>query len=182
MSPDIYLIAPADIDARDLHDRLRTVLARQRIAALLLPMGTQDRATYQAHVRPLVPVAQSADVAVLIEGQPDWVRQIGADGLHVGGDVEAVRSALAALKPGYIVGAGDVSSRHDAMQKAEAGADYILFGPLSGRIDGAQRELAAWWAETMQIPCVLADPEATAIDAGQCEFAGIGMGILEQTA
>jgi thiamine-phosphate pyrophosphorylase len=107
---------------------------------------------------------------------------LGADGLHVSGSVAAVRDAVARLKPDLIVGAGDIRSRHDAMQKGEAGADYILFGPLSGHIDAAQRELAEWWAETMEVPCVLADPSAATPVASRCEFKGIGLIAGEQSA
>jgi thiamine-phosphate pyrophosphorylase len=95
--------------------------------------------------------------------------------LHVTGPLAAVREAVAALKPEFIVGAGGIRSRHDAMEKAETGIDYILFGPLSGPISPAERELARWWAETMEVPCVLSDPEATlsSYDAEGCEFIGL---------
>jgi thiamine-phosphate pyrophosphorylase len=119
--------------------------------------------------------ARAAGAAVLIEGEPATVRALKADGLHVAGGIAAVRAAVEALKPDFIVGAGDVRSRHDAMQKAEAGIDYILFGPLSGPISPTERELARWWAETMEIPSVLSDPEADLdrFDAEGCEFLGL---------
>lgn len=182
MSDDTYLIAPADIATAALLEKLDRVRGRPGIAALLLPRGDRAEAAYHDLIRAVTPVAQEANIAVLIEGEPGWVTQLGVDGLHVTGGIGAVRAALDALKPDFIVGAGSIRSRHDAMQKGEAGVDYILFGPLSGRIDDAQRELAAWWSETMEIPCVFADPDAEAIDAGSCEFAGLGLGALEQTA
>ena len=86
-----------------------------------------------------------------------------------------MREAVEALKPDFIVGAGDLHNRDDAMLKGEAGADYVLFGPLSGTISPAERELARWWAETMEVPGVLSDPEASlaAHDAEGLEFIGL---------
>jgi thiamine-phosphate pyrophosphorylase len=61
------------------------------------------------------------------------------------------------------------------MQKGEEGIDYILFGPLSGPISPSERELARWWAETMEVPSVLSDPEADLENfaAEGCEFIGL---------
>lgn len=182
MTPDLYLIAPPDIDAATLAEKLRPALLRPGIAALLLPRGDRDETAYHALVRKIAPAAQEANAAVLIEGEPQWVQQLGVDGLHTTGGIGAVRAALDVLKPDHIVGVGDVRSRHDAMQKAEAGVDYILFGPLSGRIDDAQRELATWWSETMEIPCVVSDPDALPVETDTWEFAGVGLDTLEQTA
>lgn len=183
MTPEIYLIAPPDTDAGTLLEHLPRALVGSGIAALLLSRGTRSEATYGELVRAVAPLAQEANVAVLIEGEPALVRTLDVDGLHITGGVKAIRDAIAALKPDYIVGAGDIRSRHDAMQKAEAGVDYILFGPLSGPIDASQRELAQWWAETMEIPGVLSDPGATAsrFDAAGCEFIGLGVVAPEQT-
>lgn len=175
MTPDVYLIAPPDADAALLADRLPAALTIPRAAALLLPRGVRDESSYAGIIRAVTPLAQAANLAVLVEGEPAMVHELGVDGLHVTGGVRAVREAIEALKPDHIVGAGDVRSRHDAMQKGEAGVDYIMFGPISGSIGPEQLELARWWAETMEIPSVLSDPEATEAtqDAAGCEFIGL---------
>ena len=88
-----------------------------------------------------------------------------------------MKAATAALKPDYIVGAGQIASRHDAMSKGELGPDYIFFGPLSAALrDPEQREMARWWAEIMEVPSVLSDPAATAESATAegAEFIGLG--------
>jgi thiamine-phosphate pyrophosphorylase len=180
MTPEIYLIAPADAEPKPFAEQLNSLLTAD-VVALLLPRGQRADNAYKDFVKAVAPKAQAAGAAVLIEGEPGLVRTLGADGLHVTGGVSAVRSAVEALKPDYIVGVGDVRSRDDAMGKAEVGVDYILFGPLSGTIPAAQRELAAWWAETMEIPSILSDPAATAadIDAAGCEFIGLSATALE---
>jgi thiamine-phosphate pyrophosphorylase len=181
MNTQIYLVAPPDADAKALSDALARALTNPDIAALLLPRGTRSDNAYKDLVKAVAPAAQAGGAAVLIEGDPGLVRTLGVDGLHVTGDVTEVREAVSALKPGHIVGVGTIHSRHDAMTKGELDIDYILFGPLSGHIGAADRELARWWAETMEIPSVLSDPDGTAasFDAEGCEFIGLGVGAWE---
>ena len=172
MIAQLYLIAPPDADAKSFPQLLASILARTDVAALLLPRGNRGDADYRKLVTGALAIGQAAGCAVLIEGTPALARTLGADGLHVGGDLESVSAAVAALKPDLIVGVGDVANRDDAMTGGELGVDYIMFGPFSGAIAPDVRELAGWWAETMEIPSVLSDPEATAetADANGCEF------------
>jgi thiamine-phosphate pyrophosphorylase len=134
---------------------------------------------YAAFAAAIVPVAQAAGVAVLLEGDPARVRALGADGLHVEGPAAALKKAVAALKPDLIVGAGGSDSRHDAMSKAELGPDYIMFGSISGAMEPKVRELAGWWAQTMETPGVLSDPaaDAASADAEGCEFLALSKSI-----
>lgn len=174
----LYLILPPS-PLPDEANLLARLLATAPAAALLVPRGQLAENAYKARVKALVGPAQQRDCAVLIEGEPGWVRLLGADGLHVGGDSAAVRSAMAALKPDLIVGASAGNSRHDAMELGELDVDYILFGPFSGAIDPVQRDLARWWAETMEIPAVLSDPEAQNLAADEgCEFLALSASVF----
>jgi thiamine-phosphate pyrophosphorylase len=181
MSAQIFLIAPADAEPAAFVTMLAGVLAEHEIAALLLPRGERSENAYRDFVKAVRPGAQAAGTAVLIEGEPGLVRTLGADGLHVSAGVEAVSEAVAVLKPELIVGAGNIATRDDAMTTGELGVDYILFGPLSGAISPAQREMARWWAATMTVPSVLSDPGADveSYDAEGCEFIGLGAAQLE---
>jgi thiamine-phosphate pyrophosphorylase len=176
MTAQIFLIAPSDADAMSCLKVLDEALAASPVAALLLPRGQRSEGSYKALVKGVAPRAQAAGVAVLIEGDPGLVRTLGVDGLHVEGGVSEVKAATSALKPDYIVGAGQIASRHDAMSKGELGPDYIFFGPLAGSRDPEQREMARWWAEIMEVPSVLSDPAATADSATAegSEFIGLG--------
>jgi thiamine-phosphate pyrophosphorylase len=176
MTAQIFLIAPADIDAPSCVKKLDEALAASPVAALLLPRGARSEGSYKALVKSVAPRAQAAGVAVIIEGDPGLVRMLGVDGVHVEGGVSEVGAATAALKPDYIVGAGQIASRHDAMSKGELGPDYVFFGPLSGSRDPEQRDMARWWAEIMEVPSVLSDPAATAETATSegSEFIGLG--------
>jgi thiamine-phosphate pyrophosphorylase len=182
MQTQILLIAPAGAEAAPFAARLKTLLEQHEISALLLPRGARAENAYKDFAKRIIPVAQNGDCAVLLEGAPGLVKMLGADGLHVpGADVEKTREAVQALRPGMIVGVGDVTSRDAAMTLGELEVDYILFGPLSGAITPAAREMARWWAETMEIPSVLSDPQATfdSYDAEGCEFIGLAMPALE---
>ena len=165
MTAQIFLIAPADADAETCARHLDEALAAVRVAAMLIPRGQRSEAAYKALIKAITPRAQGAGVAVLIEGDPGLVRMLGVDGLHVEGGFGDLKAATDALKPDYIVGAGQIASRHDAMSKGELGPDYIFFGPLTGSRDPEHREMARWWAEIMEVPSVLSDPAATADSA-----------------
>lgn len=179
MTAQIFLIAAGDTDAPSCIRMLEEALAAAPVAALLLPRGQRSEGGYKALAKAVMGKAQAAGVAVLIEGDPGLVRTLGADGLHVEGDVDDVRAATEALKPDYIVGAGSITSRDDAMSKGELQPDYIFFGPLSGARAEDQREMARWWAEIMEIPSVLSDPEATGetADAAGAEFIALGQSL-----
>ncbi len=184
MSAELYLIAPTALPLDRLAPALDAALAEHEVAALLLPRGELPENAYKALAKKLVPMAQAKGAAVLVEGDPGIVRLLGADGLHVTGDNKSVKAAIAALKPDLIVGVGGVATRDDAMAKGELGVDYILFGPLSGAISAEVREIARWWAETMEVPSVLSDPEAgfAGYEAEGCEFIGLQLPVTEQVA
>jgi thiamine-phosphate pyrophosphorylase len=176
MTAQIFLVAPAEADGASCLQKLDEALAASPVAAMLIPRGMRSEGGYKAVVKAVVGRAQGAGVAVLIEGDPGLVRMLGVDGLHVHGSISEVKAATSALKPDFIVGAGQIASRHDAMSKGELGPDYIFFGPLSGTRDPEQREMARWWAEIMEIPSVLSDPAATpeSATAEGGEFIGLG--------
>jgi len=181
MQTQIFLIAPADADAASFLPQLQALLAQHEVSALLLQRGIRAENAYKDLAKQVIPLAQAAGCAVLLEGAPGLVKMLGADGLHVTGDIETVREAVEALRPKLIVGAGPVETRDDAMALGELDVDYIFFGPLSGATKPATREMARWWAETMEIPSVLSDPEASfeSFEAEGCEFIALAMSSVE---
>lgn len=175
MAAQIFLTAPDNALPGELAKSLAGLLTAAPIAALLLPVGTRPPKAYAELVKVVLPIAQPAGCAVLLEGEPGLVEALGADGLHVAGGAKALKTAIMALKPTFIVGAGGIKSRHEAMILGELGPDYVMFGPLSGPIEAISRQLAQWWAQTMEISAVLNDPEALAAttDTIGCEFLGL---------
>lgn len=177
MSAQLFLIAPPELAP----DRLAAVLADVEAAAVLLRRGGLAENVYKGWVGSLLPIAQSAGCAVLIEGEPGWVRLLKADGIHVSGPVDAIREAVDSLKPGHIVGADATRSRHEAMERGELDVDYLLFGPLSGAAGDADADNAAWWAEVMEVPAVFSDPQSAPdlADPHGCEFLALSDNLWE---
>ncbi len=105
------------------------------------------------------------------------MRAVGADGVHLGMAV-AYDEARRRLGPDAIVGVA-CDTRDDAIDVAERGADYVVFGdfddasPTDSTID-----LTAWWSEVMTVPCVAAGcagaRDATRLAAAGADFIAVG--------
>lgn len=176
MAPLLYLITPANADPAAFSRLLMQVLTGPEIAALLVRRGTLGDAAYAELAERMIQIGQAAGAAVLLENDVMLARGLGADGVHVSqGGVQAIREAVAALKPGAIVGAGAIKSRHDAMSFGELDVDYVLFGTLDGKADPQAAELAQWWADTFEVPAVhaLPDADAAALAATSAEFVAL---------
>ena len=88
------------------------------------------------------------DVAVVIDDHVKLALRHGLDGVHLNDGAKAVRYARKELGDDAIVGAFCGTSRHEGMNAAEAGADYVAFGPVSDsalyRGDPVELELFQW--------------------------------------
>lgn len=107
-------------------------------------------------VHTLMPIARQHDVAVLIDDDAQMTVDLDADGVHIPGNREAYNRARILVGPTRIVGADCGSSRHNAMELAEAGADYIMLDASFTMEEGDT--LISWWATVMEIPCVTGQP------------------------
>ncbi|MBS0247602.1 MAG: thiamine phosphate synthase [Proteobacteria bacterium] len=178
--PRLYLVTPPLADVADFIPSLKTALAAGDIAAVLLRLAETDERTLINHIKALAPTVQAAGAALLIDGHANLVARSGADGAHASG-VDAVTDALEALKPDWVVGGGDLASRHDAMTAAEAGCDYVMFGEIDADSRRAPfdaiRERVSWWAEVFEAPCVAfaasLDEVAPLVEAG-ADFIAVG--------
>lgn len=120
------------------------------VAAVILRASPSASA---AALRGLVEAWQGQGAAVLIEGAPALVAATGADGVHTDAAGAAALLSARASRPA-IVGVGALATRHDAMTFGESGADYVMFGAWDGSDAARARELAAWWVELFEVPCV----------------------------
>ena len=154
-SPGLYLVTPVLTEAEPFLPTLREALASAAIASLLLRLGPMEDAQAARLVRAVAEPAQAKGVALLIDGSPALALEAGADGAHVGGVGAPLKDAIKRLSPRYIVGAGALATRDDAMTAGESGADYVLFGDDAAPLEaGALLERVAWWAEIFFTPCV----------------------------
>ncbi len=160
-------------------DRLAAAFGAADIASVLI-RPPQGGALDAQSAQPLVAMAQGKGAAVLLADNAELARVLRADGVHLSagedpeGRIEAAREILGGRA---IIGADPGRSRHDAMTLAELGADYMAFGPEGEGDVEARDELAAWWAEIFEIPCVVlgvaTSAEAVALQAARCEFIGL---------
>ena len=132
----LYLAAPAALPA-NFAQTLNAVFAANDIACL--------RVAAEPASGPLIALAQAKGCAALLDGRPELVARLGADGVHLG-DPAAYEPARRLLGPDFTIGVHCDSSRHLAMEAGEGGADYVAFAP--------DLDLVAWWAELMVVPVV----------------------------
>lgn len=160
----LYLITPPRIDdVEEFAAILETALTAGDVACLQLRLKSEDGRIDEAATRKVsaavTELAQSYDVAVLVNDRPDLAVALGADGVHVGWDDVPVKTAREIIGKDMILGATAKNSRHAAMQAGEAGADYVAFGAFyptgtkAGTVPAAT-ELLEIWQESMELPCV----------------------------
>lgn len=156
--PELFLVIEASQSAPE---RLEACLARTGAASLLIvpPAGAQLAA---ADARTLVEIAQRRGVAALIADDARLARTLKADGVHLSagtdGAISRYAEAREILGQRGIVGGEAGGSRHEAMELAEAGADYVAFAPDPGLPDDEaadeRDDLTGWWAEVFEVACV----------------------------
>ncbi len=173
----LYVVTVAGTDPQ----QVAALLDAAGAATMLITAGA-DGVLTAATARPLVELAQSKDVAALIEGDAQLARTLRADGVHLpwsNGVVAQFSEAREILGTRFIVGVDVGRSRHDAMTLAEEGADYIAFGippHVEDRATATARrlELIAWWGEIFEVPCVAFDvdigADAVALAAAGADF------------
>lgn len=156
-APQLYLMTPAGAQASALGPMLAEVMDRVAPACLRIRGGAEedelgrlaDMAREIAHAR---------DVAVVIDDHVKLALRHGLDGVHLTDGAKAVRFARKELGEDAIVGAFCGASRHEGMNAAEAGADYVAFGPVGDsalyRGEPAALELFQWWSEMIEVPVV----------------------------
>ena len=183
MRTRLYLVAEPGPKALAL---VEAALAVSPISTLLISR-TDGKPLDAAAAKPLVDLVQAKGVAALISGDAELALALRADGVHLPWTqhiAEEFASARRIMTTGFIAGADAGGSRHDAMELAEAGADYIAFGlaPLAGdRETAAARrlDLVAWWAEIFEVPVVafdVASPEdAAPLVAASADFIALSL-------
>lgn len=178
--PRLYLITPAIADAETFALTLEPALEAGDVACVLLRLADGDERSQINRIKAIAPLVQRHNAALLIDGHAELVARSGADGAHLTG-IEAITGALGKLNPDWIVGAGGLTIRHDAMSAAEGGVDYVMFGEPGAHDERpsfeAILERVSWWAEVFEAPCVAyagaIDEIAPLVEAG-ADFIALG--------
>jgi thiamine-phosphate pyrophosphorylase len=155
----LYLITPPTLEPRAFAETLKRALGAGDVASLQLRLKDVPDEDIVRATEILMPVAQKADVAFILNDRPDLAKRLGCDGVHVGQEDCSYAEARAIMGPDNIVGVTCHNSRHLAIEAAEAGADYVAFGaffPTSTKEakTRADVDLLKWWSELTVVPCV----------------------------
>lgn len=156
--PRLFLVTPPVFDPADLATQLKQAFSGGDIACVMIYMPGAGTKEVQATASVLVPVIQEGGAAAIVYGDTQAAGRSGADGVHVDSSLEDVKLAVESFQPDRIVGTGGTKLKHDAMEWAETGVDYLFFGKL----DLPEKDVAhdrtlksaAWWAELFETPCV----------------------------
>ncbi|HET6609791.1 MAG TPA: thiamine phosphate synthase [Rhodopila sp.] len=154
----IYLITPPQLDLHTFPDRLAQALDAGDVAAVQLRLKDADDTTWLKSIDALRPIAQSRDVAFLLNDRAELVVSTGCDGVHVGQDDMPAPQARKLLGEGLTLGVTCKGSRDLALRAGEDGADYVAFGaffPTSTKAGVTflqSPDILAWWAEMMELP------------------------------
>ena len=175
----LYFQFPAQPSAT-LEAQLAQALATTDAACVLL---CGDGAPIdEDHAGRLIDLVQAAGLACLVENDAALAERLAADGLHLDANAETYAAARKLLGESANLGVLCGLERHDAMQMAELGADYVAFGPKAeSTIDAIDQyaDLIAWWAEIFVVPCVAWNVE-TAEQAAK--FAALGADFVAPSA
>jgi thiamine-phosphate pyrophosphorylase len=135
------------------------VLDAGDVAAFQLRLKDASDDAIRRAVEALMPKVQARNVAFLLDDRPDLAAALGCDGVHLDVARDAYAEARQIMGGARMIGVSAGSSRHDAIEAADAGADYVSFGPFFPSTTKtaevmADIEIVRWWAEIMEVPCV----------------------------
>jgi len=179
--PQITLITPPVLDLDIFPTTLARVMDGVEIACLRLSLASRDEDVIARAADACRMVAHARDVAIVIDNHVMMVERLGLDGVHLTDGARQVRKIREALGADAIVGAFCGVTRHDGMNAAEAGADYVAFGPAGatalGNGDQVDFDLIEWWSQVIEVPVITEGAltlELIAKYAPITDFFGIG--------
>ncbi|TYC60493.1 thiamine phosphate synthase [Rhodobacterales bacterium] len=156
--PRLFLVTPPRFDVADLAEKLRQAFSGGDIACVLIYMPEASTKEIQAAAEVLVPVIQEGGAAAIVYRDTQAAGRSGADGVHVDSSLDDLKLAVESFRPDRIVGTGGTKLKHEAMEWAETGVDYMFFGVINlPEKEGAHDKtitLASWWAELFETQCV----------------------------
>jgi len=126
------------------------LVKRFRPAALVFRNPSQD------DLSAIVTAARPLDIAVLLADDLVTACNSGTAGVYYSAAGGPVAKARDALGSSAVIGAYCGLSRHDAMESAEAGADFVAFDASSPSQFAQAEDLSCWWDEMTGVPAALA--------------------------
>lgn len=156
----IVLIAPEGADQANLPARILDAADGGDVASVIVPQYALSDDDFQTLCAAVTPALQAKGIAVILAGDSRVAGRVGADGLHLECNAATLAEAVKKHDGRMVVGAGGAKTRHEAMELGEANPAYIFFGKfgydLKPEVHPRNLGLAAWWAEMMALPCIIA--------------------------
>lgn len=186
----LVLILPEGEDLSARVAMLEGALKGGDVASVILPQYGLDDGQFQKHADKLVSIVQQAGAAALIAGDTRVAGRVKADGIHVTGGLEELGETVEKFTPQMIVGGGNATDRHKALEIGDVQPDYIFFGKIGGDIKPEAHPknvaLAEWWASMVEIPCIVlggTDPQsALAVAESGAEFVALDKAVFADPA
>jgi thiamine-phosphate pyrophosphorylase len=179
--PQITLITPPTFDLAVFPDQLARVMDAVEVACLRVSLASRDEDNLTRASDAVRELAHARDVAVVLDTHLMLVERLGLDGVHLTDGARSVRAARKTLGADAIIGTFCGATRHEGISAAEAGADYVAFGPMGqtplGAGGQADHELFAWWSEMIEVPVIAEgalDADLVRAFAPVTDFFGIG--------
>ena len=140
-------LAPHSDDGQLLESLGRILDAGDVACIRLRAAGTGD--SFADRARDVIALAHDRDIAVVIDDDATLAKAVGADGVHITGELGQYPSARSLLGENGIIGIDCTGSRDKAMSAGEQGADYVC-------LSGEDPETVTWWTQLFEVPCVAA--------------------------
>jgi len=147
MAVRFFLVAPAALGAKETIACAKAACAVGDCASIVVHENLKQED---------VAALQELGLAVLLaDCEPRIVSRLRADGLHVSKTEHNLLDLRMSLPKDAMIGLDCGTSRHNAMEAAEQGADYVGFRQKTHH-EG--EPLVKWWNNLAQIPGVPLDP------------------------
>lgn len=160
----LYLISPPSMEPGAFAATLQEALAAGDVGAFQLRLKDASDEQIIAASQKLIPVCHAHGTAFILNDRVDLVRQVGADGVHIGQDDTPLRDARERLGEQAIIGVSCHDSNHMAMEAGEGSADYVAFGAFYPTQSKSPEKLAQYgtptvdiirdWTTYTTVPCV----------------------------
>lgn len=183
----LYLITPPRLDdLAAFGHTLAQALDAGDVAALQIRLKDAPDDIVAAAVDVMTPIAQSRDVAVILNDRPDLAARLGCDGVHVGQSDTPLAEARRIMGRDAMIGVTCHDSLHLAMEAADGGADYVAFGAFfptttKDAPTRAEPSLLTGWQADMIVPCVaiggITPENARGLAAAGADFLAVSAGV-----
>lgn len=165
MRPPIYrdlhlqqLVLTINVDNKNLI-KIQNLVKVLPCCSTIFYSSTKNEQNLYEIGKKFTPLIQDLNCAVLIAESIDIAQQINADGCYFEKPDLTLMKLYKQQFNDYIIGIGNIKSKHQAMEYGEIFPDFLLFGSLNqekaATFPAQNMSLASWWASLMEIPCII---------------------------